>query len=212
MSHRFAFARIGVLAAAAAVLVLAAAAETRGAHAQTPPATYYGMAAAGDTVAATVDGAVCTSVQAGPDGFWLLTVPQGGACGAADQKEVRFTRNGASTAASERWRAGGAPADAALGVTLLAGDVPPAVPVPQPATDAFVGARPTAGGLGLLVTGTATRATDLLTALDGQGCRVNSLAVLTAGRWKVYIPGAPAAINAAFPADLGASAAFAVRC
>jgi hypothetical protein len=196
-----------------AAIALVAAVQTSSADAQTPPATFYGVAGSGDAVAAVIDGAVCASVTAGPDGFWLLTVPQGGACGAADQKDIHFTLNGASTSAVEQWRSGGAPQDAAAGVALVAADPKPApAPQPPPAVDAFVGTRPADGRLGLLVTGTATRATDLLGALEGHGCSVRSLAVLTGGRWKVFIPGAPDAINAAFPSDLGLSTAFAVRC
>jgi hypothetical protein len=209
LPHAIATLAVIVLATAAALISSGA---TRAA-AQNPPATYYGVANAGDTVAATIGGVACASAKAGPDGFWLLTVAPGGACGAADQREVRFTLNGHDTGATERWRSGGAPSDAAAGITLAAQGSSTGASTPaSPPSGAFVGTRPAAGKLGLLVTGSATRTSDLLTALQGAGCQVKSLAILSGGRWRVHIPGAPAAINAAFPADLGASAAFAARC
>jgi len=205
------------LTAAIAVLVLATALALTStgvnrASAQNPPATYYGVAGAGDSVAATIGGVTCATTTAGPDGFWLLTVPLGGTCGASDKREVRFKLNGQTTGATELWRSGGAPSNAAEGIDLAAQPSGGASAPTSTASGAFVGARPAAGKLGLLVTGTATRTSELLSALEGAGCRVQALAILAGGHWSVYIPGAPAAINASFPSDLGPSAAFATRC
>lgn len=112
---------VGVVAAALGVSALLASPT----HAQNPPATFYGTAAAGDTVEATIDGTACASATADATGFWMLTVDEGGACAASDGDTVGFTLNGGTAAETETWKAGGAPADVANGVTLTAGVTPP---------------------------------------------------------------------------------------
>lgn len=104
----------------------------------------------------------------------------------------------------------------------------PAVPAPTPPAAAsptatpgpgaaageggFVGTAPARGLVGLLVTSTTSSATGLVTALTAGGCAPASLAVLQAGAWKVYVVGAPAVVNSAFPASLPSGTPFFVRC
>ena len=76
----------------------------------------------------------------------------------------------------------------------------------------FTGTAPAAGSIGLLVTSDASDAAGLIAALGAAGCTVESLAVLEAGVWKVNINGAPAVVNANFPASLAATTPFFTRC
>jgi hypothetical protein len=63
----------------------------------------------------------------------------------------------------------------------------------------------------LVTNGTCTAA-NLVAAFATAGCTVESLAILESGAWKIYINGAPAVVNSAFPASLPATLAFFVRC
>jgi hypothetical protein len=83
---------------------------------------------------------------------------------------------------------------------------------PGAASATFSGAVPAAGSIGLLVTGSAAAAADLVTALDAAGCTVESISVLPAGSWLIFINGAPNVVNAAFPAELAGVTPFFVRC
>ena len=44
------------------------------------------------------------------------------------------------------------------------------------------------------------------------GCAVGSIGLLTSGQWSLYIVGAPAVVNQAFPATLASTSPFFVRC
>jgi hypothetical protein len=79
-------------------------------------------------------------------------------------------------------------------------------------TGGFTGTAPAKGSIGLLVTSGASNAAGLVTALGAAGCTAESLAILEAGTWKIYINGAPAVVNTAFPASIAATTAFFVRC
>ena len=83
---------------------------------------------------------------------------------------------------------------------------------PNGSTRAFSGTAPPARSVGLLVTARSTTAADLSTSLEQAGCGVRSLAVIARGAWRVYVGGAPAAVNARFPTSLDASTPFFVRC
>jgi len=72
--------------------------------------------------------------------------------------------------------------------------------------------EPPDDGIGLLVTTTAAAPGDLAATLADTGCDVESLALLTGGEWVVYIPGAFAQVNAAFPPRIEGSTPFFVRC
>jgi hypothetical protein len=76
----------------------------------------------------------------------------------------------------------------------------------------FVGTVPARGSIALLVTAGTTNAASLASALTAAGCPPESIAILEGGVWKIFIPGAPAVVNAAFPASLPATMAFFVRC
>jgi hypothetical protein len=92
----------------------------------------------------------------------------------------------------------------------------PLIPLPSGATarggGGFKGKVPESGQMALLVTEGITNGAQLASALKASGCRVESVAVILDGRWKVYIEGAPAVVNAQFPASLSLNTAFAVRC
>jgi hypothetical protein len=87
---------------------------------------------------------------------------------------------------------------------------PPVAAGPPPL--AFFGAVPGRGLVALLVVGVDEDLGVLTDALASGGCDVGTLAVIPAGQWLVYIPGAPAAVNAAFPPRLSALTPFFVRC
>lgn len=116
----------------------------------------------------------------------------------------------------------------AIGVTATVPNVGPPTPIncsssiqatgqvgttPPPAGGAaFTGNVPARGSIGLLVVrGTQTSAT-LVSAFAASGCPVESLAILVAGRWLIFINGAPVVVNAAFPAQLVDLTPFFVRC
>ena len=86
------------------------------------------------------------------------------------------------------------------------------VPSAAPMGATFTGAVPAADSIGLLVTGSAATAADLVTALGTAGCTVESISVLPAGAWLIFINGAPSVVNAAFPVSLDAVTPFFVRC
>jgi hypothetical protein len=132
--------RLGSVAGLLAVALFSASVFASTAHAQNPPATMYGTAKAGDRVEALIGGRVCQSATAGADGFWMMQIAEGGACGAKDGDTISFTLNGAAASQTETWKAGGAPRTVATGVTLTASGVTP----------------PKTGSAGLLPTGSAT--------------------------------------------------------
>lgn len=76
----------------------------------------------------------------------------------------------------------------------------------------FAGTLPPPGGAALLVTSTALPAADLANAIIDEGCTLRLMAVTDAGRWLLYIPGAPALVNAAFPTSLTSGTPFVVLC
>lgn len=83
---------------------------------------------------------------------------------------------------------------------------------PNGTTRAFSGTAPPAGSVGLLVTARSATASDLAASLEQAGCDVQSLAIVIDGAWRVHVRGAPAAVNAGFPAALDAATPFFVRC
>jgi hypothetical protein len=98
------------------------------------------------------------------------------------------------------------------GVTLFksaSGNIAP----PPVASDAgFAGTLPGAGQTALLVTTRAFATVDLAAALSAAGCTPLSIAVLEAGSWNVFVPGAPGPINEGFAKSLPADMPFVVRC
>jgi hypothetical protein len=90
--------------------------------------------------------------------------------------------------------------------------IPPVGGTPGPGAGGFTGTAPGAGSIGLLVTSGESTSASLTAALATAGCTVRTLAVLTGGTWDIFINGAPAVVNAGFPASLAATTPFFVRC
>jgi hypothetical protein len=179
-------------------------------EAQAPPATYYGTAAASDRIEAKYNGTTCASAVAGANGFWSMSVVAGGACGVLEGGSLAFFRNGVDTTARETFRVAGVPASIASGVNVGSGALAPVPPAVSEAS--FLGATPPPGGAALLVTLRRATAEEIRLALTGVGCRLQMLAVIGDDGWLVYIDGAPAAVNARFPASLAETTPFYVRC
>ena len=135
------------------------------AHAQNPPATVYGTVAAGDVVEAFVGGVSCGSATADATGFWMMQIEETAPCSPSDSDPVTFTLNGAATEdTGSIWQAGGAPVDAANGITLTLAAAAPGAPAP-----------PATGNAGLL----AESGSNLWLAL---GLGALALALLAGGR------------------------------
>lgn len=144
--------RIGFAVAAAAMMLgtLGLISGTS-AHAQNPPATYYGGGlASGDSVAALVGGVECGTATADANGEWVISVGDDAACSPSDGDTVTFTLNGDAANESETWAVGGLPTDVASGVSLTAaaGTTPPVVtpPVVTPPDTGNAGLSAVAGG------------------------------------------------------------------
>ena len=113
----------GVAAALFALLLAPVLTGAGVAHAQTPPATFYGAGLeAGDTVAAMIGDATCGTTDADASGGWAIVVPEGGTCGAAAGETVTFTVNGATANETVTWAAAWVPDDVALGIALTVSD------------------------------------------------------------------------------------------
>lgn len=110
--------------------------------------------------------------------------------------------------------------DAGSAVTLAASGITPAdvATTPLPA-----GAEPRASGdlvSGNIATDGVTLFTitaqatpqALMQALQDRSCVATTLAITQGGQWRLYVPGAPAFVNAGFPLQFAAGHAFAVRC
>ena len=79
-------------------------------------------------------------------------------------------------------------------------------------TPGFTGTVPADGSIGLLVTQGVTSGPVLANLLPAAGCEVESLGIIQSGTWYIYVNGAPAIVNAAFPTALADRTAFFVRC
>ncbi len=76
---------------------------------------------------------------------------------------------------------------------------------------AVLGTPPRGGAIGILVTRTRSTAQGLISALAATGAYVESLGVVVDGTWRIYLNGAPAVVNSAFPLELDPLTAFFVR-
>lgn len=84
---------------------------------------------------------------------------------------------------------------------------------PGPRVDTGVrGDAPAPGGMGLMVAERAQDRERIMLHLQDRDCEPLTLALLTGGRWLIYIPGAPARLQSEFPAELAAGTPFFVRC
>jgi hypothetical protein len=79
-------------------------------------------------------------------------------------------------------------------------------------TPSFTGEVPPTGGIGLLVTSGPAAAGTLVADLQASGCEAGVVAILRQSTWNIYIPGAPAQVNAQFPAELPQMTPFFTRC
>jgi hypothetical protein len=84
---------------------------------------------------------------------------------------------------------------------------------PAMAQDAgFLGTAPAAGSQALLVTSRSITPVELAQAISAAGCPVETLGVIEAGDWLMYVDGAPAYVNAGFLQELATGTPFYVRC
>jgi len=114
-------ARLGFVVVLVALMMGPALFSATSAHAQNPPATYYGVASSGDSISAVIGGSTCDTVTADANGEWVLVVTESGCDGnAVSGAAVSFTLNGSTADQTETWEAGGAPADLVNGISLTA--------------------------------------------------------------------------------------------
>ncbi len=92
--------------------------------------------------------------------------------------------------------------------TVMAQVLPPPVPEAAP----FTGTLPGAGQSALLVTTRSLPTAELASSLDAAGCLPQTLSVLVAGVWEVYVPGAPGPVNEGFVPAIALDTPFVVRC
>ncbi|MFN8639681.1 MAG: glycosyl hydrolase [Dehalococcoidia bacterium] len=97
---------------------------------------------------------------------------------------------------------------------LLVGSVLPASNGPQPAepTSSPPAQAAARSDLRLEVARTDSPVPRTITDLGSGGCSVETLGLLQEGRWLLYVQGAPAAVNAAFPSTFVAGTPYLVRC
>ena len=108
----------GVAAALFALLLAPVLTGAGAAHAQNPPASFYGSGLmSGDTVTAMIGDASCGTATADASGGWAIQVAQG-TCGAANGMMVSFMVNDAMAKETATWMSGGLPDNAAEGITL----------------------------------------------------------------------------------------------
>jgi hypothetical protein len=120
---------------------------------------------------------------------------------------------GAIALGAQAPNAGGSNPVTCTGTVIATGSViPPVGGTPGPGGSGFTGTAPGADSIGLLVTSGEATSASLTTALGAAGCTVQTLAVLQGGEWDIFINGAPAVVNAGFPASLPATTPFFVRC
>ncbi len=104
----------------------------------------------------------------------------------------------------------------ALGMTMLvagsflsASNAQPRTADPMAIPPAQAAAR---AELRLVVAPAESPVTRTIADLGNSGCGVESLGLLQNGRWSLYVQGAPAAVNAAFPTSFAAGTPYLVRC
>lgn len=95
------------------------------------------------------------------------------------------------------------------GASLGGSATPP--PPPSAPSGLLTGTPPARGSFALLVVSRDTSAGELV-ASAGADCPAPALAVLQSGTWRVYVAGAPLAVNARFPTTLPAATPLMLRC
>lgn len=86
------------------------------------------------------------------------------------------------------------------------------VPIAAPIGGGFSGVPPRLGGTGLLITTEMSSPGGLAETLRDAGCQTQTLSAIDGGLWSSFVSGAPAFVNAPFPAVLAADTPFSVRC
>ena len=86
-----------------------------------------------------------------------------------------------------------------------------APPPPSPGSG-LVGTIPPPGKTALMVLSADFTPEALVGALADASCSAQTIGLLQGGGWSIYVPGAPAAVNAGFPTSLPDGTPFFVRC
>jgi hypothetical protein len=167
----------------------------------------------GDTVVMRYENVIwndgCLGVES-PDGVCTLIISEGWVVWASTDGGVTASRYHANTDASTVLLGEAAiPAADVAGAPLPSGAAPAG---PEGIAGVYVGTAPQPGEFGLLVTSQAISGLALAEGVASSGCSVESIAITRDGAWLVYIPGAPAIVNAAFPQSLPQFTPFFVRC
>ncbi len=130
---------LGIALAAAAVMFSAFAVS---ASAQTPPYTAYGIGQkAGAKIGSNIAGKSCGETTVDAQGQWKITIGTDAPCAPKEGDTISFTIDGVAATPTVKWTAGGAPADAAKGIALVAG----AAAAPAPAKTGDAGLLGTSG-------------------------------------------------------------------
>lgn len=74
------------------------------------------------------------------------------------------------------------------------------------------GIPPATGGIALMLSTEAGTPNQLTATLADLGCDAETIAVVGAPPWRIYVPAAPGFVNADFPANIAADTPFFVRC
>ncbi len=82
----------------------------------------------------------------------------------------------------------------------------------QAPTPVFEGELPERGGMTFIAVRTETTPAALIASVRAGGCDATMLAITRNGAFRLFNPGAPAFVNAAFPSTLPAGSLAAVRC
>ena len=109
------------------VVVLAAAAlgglalRQATAHAQTPPAIYFGTGLElGDEVEAFIGVTSCGTSTADAAGEWVIVIATNAPCSPSEGAKVSFTLNGKTAEEAQTWAGGGTPESLDTGMALTA--------------------------------------------------------------------------------------------
>ena len=138
MNLRKGFARLVAVAALFAIVTSIGLLAGSTTHAQQPPYKAYGTGiAAGDVVAASVNGVDCGNTTATAAGEWVLDII-GGDCQASTGDAIDFTLNGEAVDEKASYSDGGTPGGdgfpVATGIPMtLSGAMAPAPTTPAPA-------------------------------------------------------------------------------
>ena len=95
---------------------------------------------------------------------------------------------------------------------LTSGGTSPVTPVIPPADPVQISGPVPSTGVGLLVVQEAATPDQLVATVAAAGCQVPTVWITSSGSFLGYLPGAPAFVNAGFPASLPAGTPFIASC